>query len=175
MAWLQTPPIAFGKTIDPAGAARALALQPAALHPDFTPQILSAGSPFLFIALRDRASVDAASLDEHALRTVADAREFVGVFFFAPVETGAYSRMCAPMSGIIEDPATGSASGPLGAYLVANGALPARDGLRFVSEQGVAMGRRSVIHGLLRVDSGTLRTVEIGGNAVKIGEGDLRL
>jgi len=173
MAWLQTPPITFGKMLDAAGAARALGLEPSALHPDFTPQIVSAGLPFLFIALRDRESVDAAALDQSALRIVADARDFVGVFFFAPVENGAYSRMSAPMSGIIDDPATGSASGPLGAYLVANGALAARDGQRFISEQGVKMGRRSVIHGLLHVENGSLSAVEIGGCAVQIGRGDL--
>ena len=128
MAWLKTPAISFGATVDRDGMARALSVDSSALHPDFTPQILSAGSPFLFVALTDRAAVDSAVLDEHALRSVTKTGEFYGVFFFAPVERGAYSRMCAPMSGILEDPATGSASGPLGAYLVANGALPLRDG-----------------------------------------------
>ena len=175
MAWLQTPTISVGTTIDATDAARCLGLPVDAIHPDFVPGILGAGTPFLFIALRDSIAVDAAVLDEAALRAAIDVRALIGVFFFAPVPTGAYSRMCAPMSGIIEDPATGSASGPLGAYLVRHGAIPARDGLLFVSEQGVKMGRRSLIHGSLRVRDGALQTVEIGGNAVAIGHGDLQL
>jgi len=83
--------------------------------------------------------------------------------------------MLAPMSGIAEDPATGSATGPLGAYLADAGALPLRDGATFASEQGVAMGRRSVIRGRLAVRDGALASVEIGGNAVLVGEGTMRV
>jgi trans-2,3-dihydro-3-hydroxyanthranilate isomerase len=174
-AWLQTPPIAFGDPLDRSTAARGIGVEAGALHDAFEPRVLTAGNPFLFVALRDRASVDRVALDEAALRTIIDFDGVNGVFVFTPVEGGAYSRMLAPMSGIAEDPATGSATGPLGAYLADAGALPLRDGATFASEQGVAMGRRSVIRGRLHVRDGALENVEIGGNAVLVGEGTMRV
>lgn len=92
----------------------------------------------------------------------------VDVFIFAPTTSGAYSRMFAPMSGIREYPATGSATGPLGAYLARYGLIEGRDGVRFQSEQGVKMKRRSLLYGLLHVTDGVLETVEVGGSAVRV-------
>jgi trans-2,3-dihydro-3-hydroxyanthranilate isomerase len=92
----------------------------------------------------------------------------LGVFVFAPTPTGAYSRMFAPRAGVAEDPATGSATGPLGAYLARHGFIPLRDGERFTSMQGVHMGRPSTLHAILRVRDGTLETVEVGGSAVQL-------
>ena len=53
-----------------------------------------------------------------------------------------HSRMFAPALGISEDPATGSASGPLGAYLLRYALAESGD---MISEQGFEMGRRSLI------------------------------
>ena len=74
-----------------------------------------------------------------------------------------------------EDPATGSANGPMGAYLVKYG-LASGDGvIEILSEQGTAMGRQSFIH--LRVESlnGEPGRVEVGGQVVPVFEGELRL
>jgi trans-2,3-dihydro-3-hydroxyanthranilate isomerase len=79
------------------------------------------------------------------------------------------------MSGIYEDPATGSATGPLGAYLVKYDLIERRDGLRFTSEQGTKMGRQSFIHARLRIANDVLETVEIGGSAVRVIEGRFSL
>jgi trans-2,3-dihydro-3-hydroxyanthranilate isomerase len=57
-----------------------------------------------------------------------------------------YNRMFAPVLGIPEDPGTGSASGPLGAYLLKYKAVSAKIASRLVSLQGVRMGRPSHIH-----------------------------
>ena len=54
--------------------------------------------------------------------------------------------MFAPSQGIVEDPATGSASGPVGCYLVTHNLVPRNRADRIVSLQGVAMGRPSYIH-----------------------------
>jgi trans-2,3-dihydro-3-hydroxyanthranilate isomerase len=81
--------------------------------------------------------------------------------------------MLEPTS-IGEDPATGSATGPLGAYLAEYGYLDRRDGARFTSEQGVALGRRSLCHGIIRnAPDGTLHSVEVGGGAVLAAEGTI--
>jgi trans-2,3-dihydro-3-hydroxyanthranilate isomerase len=104
----------------------------------------------------------------------------VGVFVFAPdpdPTTGrVYARMFAPhTSGIPEDPATGSASGPLGAYLVQHHLVAPGDDVRIVSEQGTKMGRQSFIHIAVRTENGGVAGIEVGGSAVPVLEGTLHL
>jgi len=122
--------------------ARALGLSEADLWPGAPVQPGSTGSKFLFVPLRDRPTVDRATLDVRALLDAMGPRPHLGVFVFAPDRDPAagrvYSRMFAPhTSGIPEDPATGSASGPLGAYLVLNGLV--RTAAR--SESSASRGR----------------------------------
>jgi len=135
--------------------------------PGLPAQIVSAGNPFLYVPLRDSESVDRATLSPGELDRLAPGDEATGVFFFAPSGATFYSRMLAPGGGVAEDPATGSATGPLGAYLARYGLIEQRDGEAFTNEQGVRMKRRSLIHGILRVDAhGDLTRVDIGGSAV---------
>jgi trans-2,3-dihydro-3-hydroxyanthranilate isomerase len=87
-----------------------------------------------------------------------------------------YSRMFAPMLGVNEDPATGGASGPLGSYLVKHGLVDREQSRDMVSLQGVAMGRPSRIHMRITEDSnGQITRVQVGGKAVRVGEGTLDL
>ena len=78
------------------------------------------------------------------------------VFFFTPERAGAgnetvYSRMLAPGFGVAEDPATGGASGPLGAYLLHHRLVSPDAARSMLSLQGVAMGRPSRVH--ISIDS----------------------
>jgi trans-2,3-dihydro-3-hydroxyanthranilate isomerase len=175
LAWLRTPEISFGPTFERAPAAEAVGLLERDLLPDFPVQEVSAGNPFIYIPLRDPGAVDRAEMQVAAFKTLVRSGATTGVFIFAPVEGGVYSRMFAPMAGVPEDPATGSASGPLGAYLVEYGLLERRDGLRFRNEQGTKMRRQSYIYGLLHVVDDMLESVEIGGNAVRVIDGTIEL
>jgi trans-2,3-dihydro-3-hydroxyanthranilate isomerase len=169
LAWLSTPPIRFAETYDAAGCAEALGLTATdLLGENYPAQVVSAGNPFLFVAFREKAAVDRADLDVRALERIAPGFGATGVFFFAPTKEGVYARMFAPMSGVREDPATGSATGPLGAYLARYGLIENRDGVHFVNEQGAKIKRRSFLHGILRIKDGSLQTVEVGGSAVKV-------
>ncbi len=100
-----------------------------------------------------------------------------GVFLFAILPAGSeatvYSRMFAPHSGVFEDPATGSASGPLGAYLVRHGVVSGAAALQIVSLQGVAMKRPSRIHIAIEGDADTIKSVKVGGEAVLVARGEL--
>jgi trans-2,3-dihydro-3-hydroxyanthranilate isomerase len=87
----------------------------------------------------------------------------------------AFSRMFAPLFGIPEDPATGGASGPLGAYLVHHGSVDAERAARMVSLQGVAMGRPSRIVISISTSAGTISDVRIGGTSVSMGSGQLEI
>jgi len=164
------PPVA-----DRAGVAAALGLEPGALHASAPIQTGSTGRAFLYVPLRDREAVDRAVLHVPAMQRAAG-ESVPGVFVFAPEPAGAYSRMFAPhVSRVAEDPATGAASGPLGAYLVAHGLVRGSGALRLVSEQGTRMGRPSFVHIRLRAEGGAATDIGVGGSVVPVLEGRLSL
>jgi trans-2,3-dihydro-3-hydroxyanthranilate isomerase len=171
-AWLTAPQTTFGPTFSREGAARALGLEAVDLLDELPVQRLVSGNAFVYVPLRDRGTVDRAVLDAAAMRRVAQQS---AVVVFAPTASGAYTRMFAPEFGIIEDPATGSATAPLAAYLVHYGLVPCADGGRLISEQGVSMGRRSILHVHLHAREGVLTDVEVGGSAVAIVEATMQL
>jgi trans-2,3-dihydro-3-hydroxyanthranilate isomerase len=178
LIWLRTPPIEFRRTFDPALCARALGLEAADLLP-VAPQMVTAGNPAIFVALRDKAAVDRAWLDLSGLQAIrasltpAEADAFF-VFVFTPTPQGAYSRMFAPEHGVVEDPATGSATGPLAAYMIRNRLVSGAPGTRFVSEQGTKMGRRSLLHVHVLGHDG-FDGIEVGGYVTPLIEATLRL
>ncbi len=179
--WMVQQQPAFGAVIgDVQAAAAMLGLDAKDLqHPDLPIEEVSCGVPFLFVPLATREAVDRAAADRVAISRLCRAcgLEDRAVFVFTP-EPGAdkatvYSRMFAPVFGIYEDPATGSASGPLGAYLVRHRVVPRERADRILSFQGAAMGRPSWIH----IDIGTtgeeITRVRVGGESVLVGEGEL--
>ena len=90
------------------------------------------------------------------------------VFSLDPIDAAAtaHARFFNPSIGIGEDPATGTAAGPLGCYLVARGVA---DGATMIVEQGYTMDRPSRIEVLVRGDH-----VRVSGPAVVVAEGTLR-
>jgi trans-2,3-dihydro-3-hydroxyanthranilate isomerase len=83
--------------------------------------------------------------------------------------------MLAPGFGISEDPATGSASGPLGCYLLRHGVVSPDQARALLSLQGVAMRRPSRIHISIDSRDGEITRVRVGGEAVPVAEGVLRV
>ena len=143
---------------------------------------ISCGNAFLFLPVATRAAIDAAAPDLSLLRRLDSAfpGKHIGVYLFTtePTEPGvtAYSRMFAPGAGVPEDPATGSACGPLGCYLVKHGLVRGDGAAQIVSWQGVAMGRPSRIHIAIQHDAtGNITRVQVGGQAVVVGQGRLQI
>jgi trans-2,3-dihydro-3-hydroxyanthranilate isomerase len=162
MIWLTTPPITFGGVYDPVVCAGLIGLETKDLL-DLKPELVSAANPGIFIAVNDKAAVDRAKIDSGVLSSInAKEAEPVLVFVFAATREGAYSRMFAPDHGVPEDPATGSATGPLAAFMMKHGLAPGADGTRFISEQGVKIGRRSLLHVRIRGDKGS-EGIDVGG------------
>ena len=149
------------------------------LHAGLPVQEVSCGAPFLMIPLRDRATVDRAVSDAAAIKRLdsVEAGLPLGVFLFAILPAGSaetiYSRMFGANVGIVEDAATGSASGPVGAYLVHHRFVHGDAALRIVSLQGVAMKRPSRIHIAISGMPEAITLVKVGGEAVLVGEGTL--
>ena len=182
-AWMTQPLPSFGVRIgDRSALAEAIGLQVTDLE-DLPIEEVSCGVPFLYVPIRSRAAVDRVMIDRRALaRAYAQAgSDDFAVFFFTTDRTGAtrdetvYSRMLAPQFGIAEDPATGIASGPLGSYLFHHGVVTADQAKAMVSLQGAAMKRPSRIHISIDSRDDTITRVRIGGQAVLVAEGTLRV
>jgi trans-2,3-dihydro-3-hydroxyanthranilate isomerase len=174
MIWLRTPPFREGRCFDARLCAVALGLEPHDLLP-MEPQLVDAGNPTVFIAVRDKEAVDRAWLDEGGLRTLKESqRELFCVYVFTPTPDGAYSRMFAPVYGILEDPATGSSAGPLAIYMMRRNLISGQAGTRLVSEQGTRMGRRSLLHIELQGNGGA-DGIYVGGHVTPIAEAVMTL
>jgi trans-2,3-dihydro-3-hydroxyanthranilate isomerase len=180
-AWMTQLAPDFGSPIDDrATIAAALRLRIDGLASGLPVQTISCGVPYVMVPIATRAAVDQASLDgevySRLLRNHGIAPN-VAVYLFS-TEHGfddavAYSRMFAPGLGIVEDPATGSACGPLGCYLVRHGLVALHKAAAMVNRQGVHMGRPSDIHIAIAAEGGDITGVHVGGEAVLAGEGTL--
>ena len=182
-AWMRQPLPVFGFVaghIDK--LARALGVEEQDIRDTELPvQQVSSGVPFLFVPMTTRSAVNRAAVDRAALRAFFDAngQPEHPVFVFSRErgedDATAFSRMFAPLFGVPEDPATGGASGPLGAYLLIKGAVTPEEAARMVSLQGVAMGRPSRIAISVSTRNGEISDVKVGGACVSLGSGFLDL
>ena len=180
-AWMTQKNPQFGGEIKARGGfARAIGVEAGDLA-DAPPQQVSCGVPFLFAALKTRASVDRVAIDQKAYAASCKASGVgeLPLFIFTTDRAGSdgaeavYSRMLAPGFGIVEDPATGGASGPLGCYLLKHGLVP-REGLaHLVSLQGARMLRPSRIHISIEAKGDAITRVRVGGRSVLVGNGRL--
>jgi PhzF family phenazine biosynthesis protein len=157
---------------DLAGLAASLGLTVADLAVDRAPcQVVSTGVAHLMVPIRDRDAVDRIQPDAKALFALLAGAGGEGCYVFSldprQPDAVAYARFFNPTVGISEDPATGTAAGPLAAHLVANGL--ARPGAIKV-EQGTAMGRTSLIQVEVLDNS-----VKVSGRSVIVASGQLAL
>ena len=170
IAMEQAPPQFLGIVEDPGELAAALGLERADLAGEA--QVVSTGAAHLMVPLRDREVIARATPDSARLRAALADVGGQGCYVYSldPVspEAIAHTRFFNPTVGIWEDPATGSAAGPLVSRLVAEGIAPS--GTPLLVEQGHAMGRPSRI----RVEVDRDR-VQIAGAAIVIAEGTLTL
>lgn len=148
--------------------AAALGLSPDDLSADLMPRVADTGAAHLLVCLRDAATVDRAEPSAKGLLKVLAGASAEGcyVYALAPDRPGhAYARFFNPTVGLWEDAATGTAAGPLAAYLASRGLIA--DTMEI--EQGTKMGRRSII----RVHSSL--SPEISGAAVVVMRGTISL
>jgi trans-2,3-dihydro-3-hydroxyanthranilate isomerase len=159
--------------------AEMLGIEPAGIRSDLPIEVVSCGMPFLFVPIRDLATMKKLRFSRELCYRALDPLGVREVFAFAmEVENAgstAHSRMFAPELGVPEDPATGGASGPLGCYLVRYGLVPAKPTASIVSEQGIEMGRPSFIHIEITQEAGGITEVKVGGQTVFVGGGEIEL
>jgi trans-2,3-dihydro-3-hydroxyanthranilate isomerase len=178
-AWMtQSLPVFSEPIANRADAAAALGVPDSAVGGTGLPvQVVSCGLPYVLVPLTTRSAVDNAVINRDALDRFLHQVGVDSVFLFTS-ERGSdkatiYSRMFAPLIGVHEDAATGSASGPAGCYLVRHKVVSAAKAGAMLSLQGVKMGRPSYVHIAIGVDGTEIRSVRVGGESVLAGEGTL--
>ena len=156
-----------------------LSLEPDDIATGSPAQVVSCGVPFFLVPLKSLDAVKRARLRNEVLENQVSQPPIESIFIFSSqTETAAgtvHGRMFAPAFGIPEDPATGSAAGPLGCYLVKYGLVPAQAESRIICEQGFEMGRPSILHITIGQTGGQISSVKVGGRSVLVGEGYLYL
>ena len=127
------------------------------------------GPTHVYVALSSEDEVAALQPDFGALARLSDA----GVNCFAGDGPRWKTRMFAPVHGVPEDAATGSAAGPLAVHLARHGRTAFGD--EIVISQGVEIGRPSTLHARAFGEGDRIDRVEVGGSAVVVARGEFRL
>jgi PhzF family phenazine biosynthesis protein len=151
----------------------------------FPVRIISTGLPDIILPVEDEAALAAIRPDFSALAACSEACGVVGVHAFAAdfsrtqkdkADSGAlqvHVRNFAPLYGIDEEAATGTANGALAWYLAGHGFLPSVGG-KLLCIQGESMGRTSMIH-CQTSEQEERPLISVGGRAVILAEGELHI
>jgi trans-2,3-dihydro-3-hydroxyanthranilate isomerase len=140
-------------------------------------EVVSTGLPVVIVPARTLTAVRSIKPDASAIMDICRRCGANGIMVFTTVtvepSATVHARMFAPSIGILEDPATGSASGALGAYLVQNGVVDVAPTTEIVIEQGYEIERPSQILVRVESDDDIIQTVKVGGQCVTVVEGTL--
>jgi len=160
-------PIKFRKT----ALAKSLGLSPKDFDPHLNPECVSTGIFNLMVPLRNRAGLGKISMNMFELRKLLGKTATMAYCFASGGNGKVFARGMLPWE-VYEDPATGSAAGSLGAYLVCHGKLAPGHTLTIL--QGEEMGRPSHIE-VEVTQSGKKLVPRVSGAAVKVFEGTIRV
>lgn len=175
---MEAPEPALVAAPDPARVAAALNLAVSDVTPgNLKPEIIKAGVSHLIIPVASPEALAAIRPDAALLTELSRDLGVIGAYPFALLPAGAEAharaRLFAPLYGIPEDAATGSAAAPLGAYMHRHGLMPAGANA-FWYEQGVEMGRSSRLWVEVSPAADQLR-VRVGGQVRFMGRGEFQL
>jgi trans-2,3-dihydro-3-hydroxyanthranilate isomerase len=142
-------------------------------------QVMSTGLPMIVVPVRTLTAVRSIVPHAHAVTEICAEHGANGIQVFTMVTVESSSSVhtrvfCSPI-GVLEDPATGSASGALGAYLVHYGMVDVAPITTIVVEQGYEMHRPSRIHIQVESEDDAIQEVKVGGYSVMVIEGTLQL
>jgi trans-2,3-dihydro-3-hydroxyanthranilate isomerase len=132
-------------------------------------EVYSNGLRHTFVALADEHAVASLQPDMAALAVLGE----LGVSCFAASGTRVKTRMFGPGLGVPEDPATGSAAGPLAVHLARHGRI--EFGERIEIRQGAEIGRPSLLQAVADGSAERVDRVAVGGSAVIVARGEYRL
>lgn len=171
VAWLTAPPVTLGRTLAPERLAPVLGLEPRDFSRALPVQHALAGVEFVHVPLASADAVRRAGFDLAAFEPLAREGFPTKLHLFAPgAGVDLHARMLFWAGSLREDPATGSATACLGAYLLAHGGRGERFALRI--EQGVEMGRPSLLRLEVTREGGAAK-IRVGGRVLESARGEL--
>lgn len=140
-------------------------------------EIVSTGLPQLMVPVGSLSAVQEMRPDFSALRRFNEEAGVVSTHVFAlqtlsPIAM-VHTRNFSPAVGIFEDPATGTANGALGAYLIKNRVIRGNSPVTIISEQGYEINRPSEVLVEVHFAGDRVETVKVGGQAVTVMEGEM--
>jgi len=158
--------------------AKALGMDKGALKGAKAPvQVVSTGLPVMIVPVRSLTAVRSSVPQAAAITELCERYGANGIMVFTTVTVEPFStvhtRMFAPPIGVLEDPATGSASGALGAYLVHHGIVDVGPTTEIIAEQGYELDRPARIVIQVESDDDAIQEVKVGGQVVLVMEGEL--
>jgi trans-2,3-dihydro-3-hydroxyanthranilate isomerase len=165
--------LSLGKTISVEMVAAAVSLNPdVVITKTHQPQVASVGLPFLMAELADRAALERARTNMNGIDAIAAEGVTPDIHLYARSadEFDIRARMFAPLDGVPEDPATGSANCAL-AGLLSHHDKAADGSFQWRIAQGVEMGRPSILEARAEKKDGAVVATWIGGASVLVGEG----
>jgi trans-2,3-dihydro-3-hydroxyanthranilate isomerase len=140
-------------------------------------QVVSTGLPVLIVPVRTLTAARSITPDASAIIKICERFGANGIMVFTTVTVESFAsvhaRMFAPKIGILEDPATGSAGGALGAYLVHHGVVEVGPTTEILIEQGYEIDRPSRILVQVQSEDDVIQGVTVGGQCVMVVEGTL--
>jgi trans-2,3-dihydro-3-hydroxyanthranilate isomerase len=176
----QPLPVVKHANIDATRMAHALSVDPAHIAATGLPiEALHNGITVIIVPIVSQAALESIKLNTSEVESIIAAYDAETILIFTRETVSASStvhcRVFAPGAGVMEDPATGSANGPLGFYLVRHGVVSVEAVTRIVSEQGYEMKRPSLLR--IEVDanpaSRQVAGVRVGGTVVIAGRGEI--
>lgn len=158
--------------------AKALGVQKAQIvDSPFPVEIVSTGLPVLIVPIRTLTAIKSMEVNHSAVREVCARLGTNGIMVYTTMtleeSATVHTRMFADPIGVPEDPATGSASGALGAYLVKNGVVEVGPTTEVVIEQGYEIDRPSRILVQVFSDDDIIQEIKVGGQVVMVAEGKM--
>ena len=144
-----------------------------------SPQIVSTGLPDLIVPVVSREALMSMRPNMAALIDFCNARKVISVHAFCldPIDPAntVHCRDFSPAVGVPEESATGTASGATGCYLVLNQLVQVQPVTTIICEQGHVLKRPSTIYVEVESKDGTVTGVRVGGTAVTVLQGKIRL
>src|SRR6185503_3401060 len=157
-------------TVEPFAAADELLAAVGVDGSDLPVELYDNGVRHVYIALPSAEAVEALEPDLQALKRL---QGIVGTNCFAGEGSSWKTRMFAPADGVPEDPATGSAAGPLACHLARHGMISFGDEIEI--SQGAELNRPSTLYARVEGTRDRLEHVEVGGSAVIVARGEFRV
>ncbi len=171
--WMAQNPPSFGRTFDPAEVASVIGLELTDIDTRFPVQEVSTGLPFVIVALKPGGALRRAKRNVDAFEAFAKKYSKDMIYLFSAEPRSSANQLAARMFSVFqtmpEDPATGSACGCLGGYLIEHKYF-SKDSIDIQVEQGYEMGRPSLLRLQASRKPGHIE-IHVGGRVIMVSKG----